>query len=164
MSTIALVRKDGSIGGHTCVDPEDHARFGNQPWRLCAGRYAGRIVNGVQIVLHREIMGLPRITGRPSGRSLEVDHINGDKLDNRRANLRIVSRAENRQNTPSLGGTSEHRGVCWDRRRRKWMAYGQLNGRLHNLGRFDDEGEAAAVAADWRAEHMPFSREALNAR
>lgn len=56
--------------------------------------------------------------------SMVVDHINGDKRDNRRANLRVVTFAENVQNRTRLpaNNTSGIRGIVWDRNRSKWIA------------------------------------------
>lgn len=103
--------------------------------------------------MHRLLCGLapddPRV----------VDHINGDPLDNRRANLRVCTPAENGQNHPSRPGTSRFRGVSWNARLKKWVAQGKLNGKVHYLGIFDDELAAARVAAEWRKEHLPFTVE-----
>jgi hypothetical protein len=105
-------------------------------------------------LLHRAVMGLE------PGDPRRIDHINGNTLDNRRSNLRIATVAQNAQNQGSRGGSSEHRGVTWDRSRGKWMATAMLDGRRRTIGRFDSEDEAAAAAAAWRAKHMPFSAEA----
>jgi hypothetical protein len=45
--------------------------------------------------------------------------------------------------------TSKHKGVAWDKDRGKWIAYGKRNGRAKNLGRFEDELEAARVAKEY---------------
>lgn len=87
----------------------------------------------------------------------EVDHINGDPLDNRRANLRVCTRALNGQNMPSRLGTSRFRGVHWNTARSKWIAQGKVHGKTHYLGIFDSEHEAAQVAAAWRGENLPFT-------
>lgn len=78
-----------------------------------------------------------------------VDHINGDSLDNRRANLRLVSARENAWNTNRRlpGNKSGHTGVTWDRSRRRWLAHIKINGRLKNLGRFADKEQAIAARA-----------------
>ncbi|HUB72809.1 MAG TPA: HNH endonuclease [Solirubrobacteraceae bacterium] len=92
----------------------------------------------------------------------EVDHVNGNRLDNRRVNLRVASHSENMQNRHGLTATntSGYRGVSWHKRRRKWIAYAQLDGRAYYLGYFDTAEEADEAVKAWRAEHMPFSADA----
>jgi len=82
-------------------------------------------------------------------------------LDNRKANLRIVTPQQSAQNVSSRGGSSLHRGVTWRKDKNKWVAQAQLNGKNHYLGLFDSEIEAARVAAEWRKKHMPFSVERI---
>lgn len=76
----------------------------------------------------------------------EVDHINGDRSDNRIANLRSVDRRANtmnvkRFNTNSSGVT----GVSWVARRGKWRAYIVVNYRARSLGHFTDKADAIAA-------------------
>lgn len=85
------------------MSPEDHAWLSRFKWNHLkvgyAARYIGTPTDGSRkmILMHREIMGFP---------SCEVDHINGDRLDNRRTNLRVCSRSSNAQNA----GTRYPRG------------------------------------------------------
>ncbi len=102
--------------------------------------------------MHRLILGLE------AGDPLQADHINRDRLDNRRANLRAVTASQNRHNQGSRpGSSSTHRGVSWSEKRGRWEASVNVNGRAHFLGRFADELDAARVASEFRREHMPFS-------
>lgn len=78
-----------------------------------------------------------------------VDHINHDTLDNRRQNLRVVTRRQNQANMRkcSKATSSKYKGVSWDKSRNKWMAAlgPKVEGktrRIH-LGRFDREEDAA---------------------
>jgi hypothetical protein len=90
--------------------------------------------------MHREIM---RVTS-----TQEIDHINGDGLDNRRMNLRIVTRLRNQWNSRSEArSTSIYKGVSWDNTRSKWCAKIRVYGRLRHLGYFVDE-TMAAIAYD----------------
>lgn len=123
------------------VSPEDFGRLKGYVWGF-DGRYARRTTweNGKQkkTYMHREVLGFP---------VREVDHINRDKLDNRRANLRLVSRSENMFNTSKrLGTSSRFKGVCFSphlSRSTPWRAYVTLNGKQTSLGYFPSEQEAA---------------------
>lgn len=90
----------------------------------------------------------------------EIDHLNGDKSDNRLANLRVVSRQENMQNVqrkPTRGkSSSEYLGVSRDGRMktRPWRATVYLNGRNHDCGYWETEAQAhAAYVAKKRELH-----------
>ena len=100
------------------------------------------------------------IMGLRYGDKAEVDHQNHNTLDNRRSNLVVVTRAGNMQNILAGRGSSQYRGVSWDRKSSKWVAYGHLDGKKSHLGFFVLEEEAARVAAEWRAANMPNSQEA----
>jgi hypothetical protein len=66
-----------------------------------------------------------------------VDHINGDGLDNRRANLRAASRTDNNHNARKrLDNTSGFKGVSWCKRDRSWLAQIGINGRRTCIGRY----------------------------
>jgi hypothetical protein len=73
-----------------------------------------------------------------------VDHINGDTLDNRRANLRPATATQNNANRASRGGASKYKGV-WASRgiARPWAASIGHNNKILRLGRFATEEEAA---------------------
>jgi HNH endonuclease/AP2 domain len=73
----------------------------------------------------------------PSG---ELDHINGDRSDNRIANLRLASRQQNAANTPKR--RAGLKGVFWNTRRKKWYAQMQFRRSKLHLGVFNTEAEA----------------------
>lgn len=105
-----------------------------------------------------------RTTTEPLHRFLcggQQDHVDLDRLNNQISNLRPATQAQNCQNMPSRGGTSRHRGVCWNKARGKWQAQAQVGGRRRFHGFFDEEQEAATAVAEWRRLHMPFSSDAL---
>lgn len=155
VAVLPLRNRLGKVIAYALIDAADADQMGQWRWTLNTNGYVWRSVNGGRrhVYLHRSLME------REPGDGLFVDHVNRDKLDNRRENLRVVTPAESRQNTPSLGGTSGHRGVSWDRHRGKWKAAAQLDRRMHHLGRFDTEDEAAEAVRRWRAKHMPFATE-----
>lgn len=76
----------------------------------------------------------------------QVDHISGDRQDNRWANLRLADQMTNSRNMAMpKRNTSGRVGVSFDRSRQKWFAQGRAGNRQFNLGRFDTfEGAAAA--------------------
>lgn len=128
----------------------DDSALADNFWSVDPHGYVRRRGGGQETKLHRAVCKGELADG------LVVDHINRDKLDNRRENLRVITQAQNCQNQRSRGGSSEHRGVSLTRDGR-WQAHGTLNGRMTHLGFFDIEQEAADAAAAWRKEHMPFS-------
>ncbi|HAV3491469.1 TPA: endonuclease, partial [Acinetobacter baumannii] len=74
---------------------------------------------------------------------LVVDHINGIGLDNRRANLRVVTPQQNSFNTFPRKGTSIYKGVCFEDETGMWRAYISKDGKRKWLGRFITEIQAA---------------------
>lgn len=157
---VPLRRRNGTTRAVALVDAEDAARILAHRWFLThqgyVCRYIGRTADGrwLRTRLHREVMGLQ--PGDPRA----VDHINRDKLDNRRANLRIASQAENAQNlTPRRGTTSQYRGVSWCSRDKAWIARANVGRVKVWQGYFKDEHEAGVAVAAARARHLPFSVE-----
>jgi hypothetical protein len=119
-------------GGSVVVDVGDYDLAQRLPWRKHSDGYA---VFGCNVYLHRLLM-LP-------ARGQVVDHINGDKLDNRRSNLRICSRKENTRNQKlSVRNTSGFKGVA-NARSGKWKAYIVVDGKQLQLGHYNTREEAA---------------------
>lgn len=144
------------ICAHAIVDAK-YAAWANQwHWHLHGG-YAARTqwVNGrsTNVWLHREVLGITYWSG------LEGDHLDHDRLNDRLSNLRVVTHALNSQNKPSYPGSSRFRGVSWNKANQRWHAYVQVDGKMLNLGLFDDEEDAARVASEARKKHLPFSFE-----
>ena len=155
MKTIPLVNKGGVTLAETIVDDADFAWLSRWTWHLGAKGYAVRF----DTALNRNVWMAREIVGLKLGDRRQADHISRDKLDNRRANLRVVTAAQNSQNVPARRKTSAHRGVCWDRSIGRWIAYAHRHGKRVYLGSFADESAAAAKAVAWRREHMPYSIE-----
>jgi hypothetical protein len=121
------------------VDDEDFVELSKYRWHALKTRqetYAVRSYYGRNLLMHREIMG--------SLHGWEVDHINGNGLDNRRENLRHATSAENHYNQrPQKGKTSKYKGVRRLAGWNKWEANIKKDGILIYIGRFDTEEEAA---------------------
>ena len=87
----------------------------------------------------------------------QIDHINGVKDDNRIANLREATNAENQQNRRiTRKNTSDHVGVSWHKKTQQWRAQISVNGRPKHLGCFDDIDDADKAYADAKAKLHPF--------
>lgn len=125
-----------SRGAQTIVDAADAAGLVGTKWSLHGtktGRYASRWTRSGMVLLHRVLMAAPK--------GVQVDHINGDGLDNRRSNLRLATSRQNLVNRPSWG-KSGYRGVSLHDCGR-WRA--ECDGRY--LGLYDTAEEAAAAYA-----------------
>jgi hypothetical protein len=151
---VRVVPLGGSRRAFALISEIDAERVLAHAWTLNSNGYAWRTIHRPRhVYLHRFLMDCE------PGDGLYVDHINRDRLDNRRENLRIVTPAESRQNTPAIGGVSSARGVVFDRARGLWIASVQLDGKHHHIGRYRTEAEAADAARQWRLAHMPFTVE-----
>lgn len=151
MKTITL-----ATGEQALVDDEDFERLCVFKWSLLKSHAAdkqGYAKRGVWIsetkkvktvFMHHDVLNLPP--------SVRVDHKNGKKLNNQKANLRPATVTQNAGNSPwrnTPGRTSKFKGVCWHRRQKRW--YAQImqtkNGvsKPKCLGYFVDEVDAARV-------------------
>jgi hypothetical protein len=131
-------------GKFAIVDAEDFDRLSQYKWYAARGRstyYATREENGRTVRMHRQIMHAPK--------GVLVDHIDHNGLYNRRRNLRLCTNAQNVYNQQARpNGTSKYKGVCWHKGKKKWRARIGCSGKLHSLGDYKDEIEAAKVYDD----------------
>lgn len=115
------------------VDSDDFEKININNWYLLKGKatfYAFR--DGVY--LHRLIMGFP---DKP------IHHINGNGLDNRKANLKILAQSTHRTTSKGRGKSSKYKGIC--KRGDKWVvSIGTRESQKH-LGYYNSEIEAAKV-------------------
>lgn len=119
--------------------------------------YAQVKVNGRNLRAHRVIYAI--VHGEiPEG---EIDHINGNRMDNRIENLREVSSSENAHNSKKpKTNTSGFPGVYWNTRDQKWVARIRVNYRQIFLGYFDDLNEAVEARKKAKIKYHPTSPEA----
>jgi len=127
-----------SKGRYALVDLDDARRLGKYSWYYGFRGYAMRskkMPSGTRktVSMHREILGAKDHE--------EVDHINGDRLDNRRSNLRVLGRSANLHNRGAYG-PSGLKGVSWDKRKQKWRAEIGKNGKRAWLGYHNTKAEA----------------------
>ncbi len=115
------------------IDEEDAERVCQYKWTAKQGQgtnYAHRGINGTSITLHRFILSAKR--------GEMIDHVNGNGLDNRKANLRFCSNGQNRANSKKqrtgVGYHSVFKGVSWDKggkRKKRWLATVRHNRKLY---------------------------------
>ena len=149
MRTIELTN-----GMLSTIDDVDFERFSCMRWFY--NGYASTQVNGRTTSLHRLIMNAMPGT--------EIDHINGDKLDNRRENLRFVTRSQNMQNVRTLrsDSTTRVRNVFIEKRTGRYVVRVQLNGRSYYCGSFILLNDAAEVAKQSRRKYFTHAPESAS--
>jgi hypothetical protein len=124
------------------IDEEDFEIFNKTKWHLCNKKGTLYLIAFVQKENKRKTLYYSReVLNAPSDKL--VDHINGNTLDNRKCNLRLVDKRANAQNMRSnRNTTSKYKGVCFCKHRNKWRAnifYKKQN----HLGYFEYEKDAA---------------------
>lgn len=117
-------------------DPEDWDNLKECYWIERNG-YANSIKNCQRIIFHRIVM-------KVDNPKVQVDHINGNRSDNRKCNLRICSNQENSFNKyKNSNNTSGYKGVYYDKERNKWRVSIQYNGKsLKSPKRYNTPEEA----------------------
>ena len=90
------------------------------------------------MLMHREIIQTPE--------GMHTDHIDGNKLNNRKLNLRICRNSQNRCNMRlHIDSTSGYKGVAWHKGTNKWQARIRVNDKTLWLGLFENAADAARV-------------------
>jgi hypothetical protein len=129
--------------GHiVLIDNEDYEKLKRYKYYLHKKGYVYRFdyENKRKVIyLHREIMGFPE--------GKVIDHINRNKLDNRKRNLRIATNKQNLHNSEKskAKSTSKYKGVCWIKKAKAWQATITIDGKQHKIGYFHDENVAAVA-------------------
>lgn len=124
-------------GRYVVIDKDDYESVKDIKW-FFDGRYAANKI-GKKIYLHRILMKSPK--------GEVVDHINGDKLDCRKSNLRICTQQRNTFNRTSLNknNTSGHIGITWSRDKNKWLTRIMLSNKSKFLGYFEELEDAISA-------------------
>jgi hypothetical protein len=152
-------------GQYAIVDPERYEELAKHKWfavRFERGFYALRMVKAEGGKTRQKNMRMHWvILDVPEGKF--VDHINHNGLDNRRANLRIVTKQQNTWNKRKQKGnySSQYKGVAWLKTEGKWQVRIVYNGKRLLIGYFDDE-VSAAKAYDAKARELFGEYASLN--
>lgn len=130
-----------SRGMSAVVDENDFVELNKMKWYVLNSRgkfYAVRTVGKGVMQMHRQILNAPT--------EKEVDHINGNGLDNRRSNLRLADRFQNNQNSSlRKDNSSGYKGVDFYKKLSKWRSYINCQKTNIHLGYFSTKEEAAFV-------------------
>ena len=142
-------------GKFALVDDEDYLTISRYKWCFGNNGYAIRSsykTNSNHSLMHRMIIDTPK--------GMLTDHINGDKLDNRRSNLRIATKSENMMNAGMrTNNKSGFKGVTWSKNAKKWASQIMINGRHIHFGYFDDPKDAALAHDNGaRKYHLDFAK------
>ncbi len=157
LGDIAIVRL--TKGFEAIIDSDDAGIVENYCWSSYVRDrtvYAGRTIksecNAKCLYLHRAIMNPPG--------SMQVDHINGNGLDNRKINLRIATSQQNNHNQRMRkDNKSGYKGVSWSNTAKAWKAQIRLFGKTINLGFFDCPKSAYEIYCDASIKlHKDFGR------
>lgn len=130
-------------GKYAIVDDEDFDRLNQYKWYY-DNKYAKRTIceskKRYALYIHRKILNLS------SNDKIQVDHINHNKLDNRKENLRLATRGQNSQNRTKLSNnTSGYKGVSWHKYRNKWRSIIIYNKQYIYLGLFSNKKDAVTA-------------------
>jgi len=142
IAEIVLYNKQSQETARAIIDAEDLSRLNGYKWTLAKNKYVISKTFGKMVYLHR------LIAKTPEGKI--TDHINCNRLDNRKANLRLATDTQNNQNKNSRRGSSKYKGVCFLKTKKwplkkPWLSYITCNKKRKYLGYYATEEEAAHV-------------------
>ena len=147
---LPLRNKDGNVVDYALVSQEDYPELNKFKWYMTTEGYARSDKIGL---IHCYIMY--NVLNNEKDAKKVVDHINSNKLDNRRENLRMATHSENARNrSKSNSAHSKYTGVCFeDNRSKKWSVSIKISDDLSLLARFESELHAAWQYNLWVKEH-----------
>jgi hypothetical protein len=151
MKQIALVHRSLSKPTlYALVDDEDYEFLNKFNWSYKTGNktcYARTYIKGKDVEMQVMLC--------PVEYPLQVDHKNGNGLDNQKQNLRPATYSQQQANNISRRkGSSKFRGVCWNQNKQKWVAQLIFEGDKQFLGYFSSEKEAAIAYNNSAIKHF----------
>lgn len=137
MINFPIYNKLGKVICHTKIDKQDLPKISNYTWRLQGRGYIKAKINKKDVYLHRFVMNATNPKDI-------IDHINNDPLDNTKRNLRFTDILHNSYNRQKKAkSSSKYKGVSFNKKENKWVAYIKTNGIKYNLGFYMKEKDAA---------------------
>jgi hypothetical protein len=136
---IPLRNKKRVIVEYALVDEDDFEKVNKYKWHLNASGYAQGTIKGKIIPLHHFILKKPE-------KGYVIDHINQDRLNDSKNNLREVSKSINSHNkikNTNIVTSSKFKGVIWNKKLKKWRSTCWFKKKQVDLGCFETEEEAA---------------------
>lgn len=140
MKNIALGGIKGE-GKFTLVDDEDFKRLNKHKWNIRSDKkgqeYIRTRFRGEDLYLHRHLLNAPK--------GVDVDHVDGNRLNNQKSNLRLCTRQQNSFNSKKRKQLSGYRGAYFipGRMKHPWVARYGYNYKTFNIGYFSTAIEAA---------------------
>lgn len=121
------------------IDDEDYDKIKDRSWQFSNGyAVSGSNSPSRHLRMHRVVLGLTRYD------KIQIDHINGNRLDNRKSNLRICNCSQNQANKEKISSnTSGYKGVTFHKAKNKWMASAKYMGKSYFAGYFSNPIDAA---------------------
>jgi hypothetical protein len=157
----AVIRLGGKKGGYVLVDAEDFERLSQHTWWLNNSE-SGYVVTSIKLGVNRRMLVfLHRAVMEPIAIGEMVDHVNGNKLDCRKSNLRACTTTENNRNRgPAITKrSSQYKNVFPRGKSGGFYARVEANLKRHSSKRFETEEEAAHWADAKMLEiHGPFAK------
>ena len=154
-----IITKDACIGYTTkneqfLFDEDDLEKVMKYTWHINSNGYVR--TNATDIDTHKQKkLSLHRIIMNENDPNIIIDHINGNRTDNRKSQLRRVTPMQNSQNHKEYKtNTSGVTGVYWNKNKNKWQASINENGRLKYLGIYDSKDDA--IHARMKAENKLY--------
>ena len=156
------ISEDGYMIGYTSknekffFDIDDFDDIKKYNWYIRRDGYVASSSNGKHTKMHTLIMSKNNEIG-----DYLIDHINHNKTDNRKSNLRLVTNSQNQMNKGLVkSNTSGCTGISWHKNKNVWIAQIQINNKLKYLGVYDNIEEAIKARKD--AEKKYFGEYAYN--
>jgi len=126
-------------------DLEDYSQIKEYCWYIDNNGYLSSRINNKLVRMHRFIMNFP---------NEHVDHINHNKLDNRKSNLRLCDQQQNSANSNiSKNNTSGYIGVTWSKKANKWMSQIKVNSKVIYLGIYYSVDDAVKARLEAEAKY-----------